>query len=500
MAHAHQPKANVNSILRKSPSIQLFKRGLSAGDLIRSTTSNINSELPALSSMSISLLVSTICALLVRPAGAFPVIVPRNDADVVSNTLRNAWIHPSFIAVLLSIGGDVVAKSLAQLTGPIFVPIPFSFGWAAYSLIALMSVVGDGRLLPKPDNTAKVYNIGRGTSCANQSWMLGRFFRDAQKPLEGNSMIISIYGGGAALDWCYYSGFAVILIQLGIAAIPCGLYGDYYVLLVAGIATVLTLLTAALPQWRAEKFSGRRGSKQAIAITSGNGSPNVVVIINEGEPGSIDLEDLASGPSPLLNYGPPNKELLVLGSPARLRLTQIVCVALVLGWVAFLLTSQLVTHTWYLLFAAGLGTIFNVIVAGARRSPSTRMINVEHIQEIRQHKDANATMSAERVEEVRLREVMHTLMDAERGYPNLGKVLLPEFHGALLKPEEKKWWDGDRNAYDAARKKVSSRGLTPRLITRVKRACTDDEIVTTLYFSYVLCIAVYYPRVLEFPT
>ncbi|KAJ4508977.1 hypothetical protein HRR93_007513 [Exophiala dermatitidis] len=46
-----------------------------------------------------------------------------------ANTFRSQWKHPGDVfTILLIIGGDVVARALAQLTGSPFTPVAFSFG------------------------------------------------------------------------------------------------------------------------------------------------------------------------------------------------------------------------------------------------------------------------------------------------------------------------------------------------------------------------------------
>ncbi|EEB99951.1 hypothetical protein MPER_00236, partial [Moniliophthora perniciosa FA553] len=67
----------------------------------------------------------------------------------VPETIHEIWKNPSdTLSILLIIGGDVVLKALAQLSGRKLVPVAFSFGWVAYSFNTLMSIFGDGRLMP----------------------------------------------------------------------------------------------------------------------------------------------------------------------------------------------------------------------------------------------------------------------------------------------------------------------------------------------------------------
>ncbi|KAL8651492.1 MAG: hypothetical protein Q9226_004688 [Calogaya cf. arnoldii] len=94
--------------------------------------------------------------------------------------LLRGWKKPGDVITLLMImNGDVVQKALAQLSGPTFVPVAFSFGWVVYSIQAFSSVIGTGRLMPAaPDVESIVVNVGSGHSRPNRSWILGRLLRD----------------------------------------------------------------------------------------------------------------------------------------------------------------------------------------------------------------------------------------------------------------------------------------------------------------------------------
>jgi hypothetical protein len=169
------------------------------------------------------------------------------------------WHNPTNITSVLSvIGGDVIMKALAQLAGgtSVIVPVAFSFGWVAYSFSSLLAVVGDGRLMPPPDCEAIVINVESGYRRRNRSWVIGRLLRDFSTPLDNNvGLKIAVFEAMAEgelscnqlVDWIWWSGLGIIVLQLGIAALPCGLYGDWGILMVTAIGIFLALATGALP-------------------------------------------------------------------------------------------------------------------------------------------------------------------------------------------------------------------------------------------------------------
>ncbi|KAF8173728.1 hypothetical protein K438DRAFT_128001 [Mycena galopus ATCC 62051] len=380
-------------------------------------------------------------------AAALPFLGSRHTSEsgAVAGTLRGTWQSPSDTrTILLVIGGDVIARALAQLTGPRLVPVAFSFGWVAYAFATLANVFGDGRLLPPPDYGVKLFNPASGSSRDNRSWVLGRVVRDMEGPLEPNfgiNLAIHVVTSGdpPSLDVCYYSGFAVILGQLLAASIPCIVSHDWSVLLLTGSGIVLCLLTGSLPQWNSEKYQARRvksegkGKGKVVALTAGNGSRNVFVIIDPGL--GLDLEDLAGAQSPLHRQRVEGGNQIISMPATSLWGTQIACTTLAFLWMAFLITwTGVNTDPWFFILIGGSGMLQNLFVAGVKRKPSASGIHVKLVESIPR------------------REVMHGLMDAERDYPGLGQVLLPEFFSTEgLAENEKLWWKGDRAPYDKSR-------------------------------------------------
>jgi hypothetical protein len=407
-----------------------------------------------------------------------PTLIRRLPESHTAGELRSQWQNPSdVLSVLLIIGGDIVQKALAQLSGGTFVPVSLSFGWVAYAFTTIISVVGDGRLMPEPDYPCKVINTATGYARENRSFMLGRLLRDQEEPLTDEALSVKVFKAvdeknsvklvAGKPDWgkLQMVGLVTIVVQLGVAAIPFGLYGDWGVFMITVVGTILALLTGVLPQWSAEKFACRPKSKKNIAITKGNGARHVIVILGMGV--GLDLEDLAGGESPRMgrpwqNYGwfvkeipvpavqkpdgtmetkPPVKRAsLWRGLPVDFWLTRAVCLVLAICWFALLISvAALRDNSWFLLAVGSIGMCQNAIVAGMRVFPERQGVHLEWDKTITGNK------------------VMHALMDLEVAYealyPKMGKSLVDEFFPGTdaLRESEEKWWKGDRGPYNNKR-------------------------------------------------
>jgi hypothetical protein len=121
-----------------------------------------------------------------------------------------------------------------------------------------------------PDYPTWIINAKSGFVQENQSWVLGRVMHDLQqwmpeelkneierkRELTGHiSLVIGVFcatseTGKMVRDWVWYLGLFVLPIQLGVAAIPCALNGNWAILMITGAGTLLALITGALPQWR----------------------------------------------------------------------------------------------------------------------------------------------------------------------------------------------------------------------------------------------------------
>lgn len=225
-------------------------------------------------------------------------------------------------------------------------------------------------------------------------------------------LTVSIYNvsskkvaGYGDIDFIYYLSPVFILLQFGVATIPCALYTDWAILMITALGTLLAWATAALPQWRKEKvLACRKQSSKTFVLTPGNLSSEIIVIRGCGL--GLDLEDLA--------------QPMVSG----LMYTRIAMSVLTILWIAMLITvAGLKQNTWFLLAVGALGTLQNIIVAALPRKPRAYGIHLEHDQ----------TVCKE--------TVMKTLMALEELQTFLGINLLPTFSVREMKEDEIKWWE-----------------------------------------------------------
>ncbi|KAL6164520.1 hypothetical protein ACJQWK_09252 [Exserohilum turcicum] len=367
--------------------------------------------------------------------------------EIPSHEFSEQWKNPSDVfSVLLILGGDVVARALAQLAGSGIAPVAFSFGWVAYAVTAVVSAIGENKLMPLPDCQCKIINAKTGYVRDNCSWILGRVVRDFESWMdEGNSsrpiqscvekmidekwtvlratdsaakrpsqtgLCVSVYTAlqarpGHLRAGSYLLGLATIVLQLFIAAIPCFLFGDWSILLVTAIGTVLALLNGSLSQWANEKWACRRNSNKTVILTRGNGSQHAIVIMANSR--GLDLEDLAAGPTNVNVSASYTTRITVFGLAA--------C------WILLLITAAgIQEHSWFLLAVGTIGIIQNIFVAGWRRSPADFGIPLEFQTVIGNPK------------------VMSCLFEVEETLPYVGRSLLDTFFPGILRPDEKARW------------------------------------------------------------
>lgn len=308
--------------------------------------------------------------------------------------LRAQWVNPSdILSLLLLIGGDVVQKAISQMVGytiklpgravhgiPV-TPVAFSFGWVAYAFNNLLSAVGEKRLMAAIDCPSIVVNCENAFRRTNQSWILGRLLRDHESrhevdqrdPTSGTlpsssptgraeSVRIDIFElrqpSSPSIDAVWLMGWAVMAIQIGLAVPPWVLDGNWGIMMISLTGNVLALLTCALPEWRDEKWAGRKLTKDNVTcLTRGNGYPHIMVFI--GRKGCWSIESLATGTS------------------IPHRMTPFLSLILTILWTCLLISvSGLKDDTWYLVGIGGIGMLQNMLTAGVARTPNTSNIHL----------------------------------------------------------------------------------------------------------------------------
>ncbi|KAI0024415.1 hypothetical protein F4780DRAFT_599832 [Xylariomycetidae sp. FL0641] len=402
--------------------------------------------------------------------------------------LGSQWASPSDVStVLMIIGGDVVRVALAQSTGSWFTPVCFSFGWVSYAFIALINIIGDGRLLPPPDYPVKVFNLVSGYARENKNWVLGRILRDHEASISrqfrcNEGIRISVYVAKRnpnawttfSMDPVHWLGALVVVCQLVIAAIPIAVSRDWTVMLITGVGTILAQTYGSLPQWTAEKLPNRQHAPAVFALTSGNGSKDILII--HGCRRSLDLEEFCVTDTPR-NQRPwgkftksnkaPDLEskksvrrrfrlgyfyaVELKGKPIGFWITVGASIAQLLAWIALLITvATTQANTWFLLSVGLLGMLQNGIIAAVERSPEARNLPLELHSTIVRPKVMDALMDLE----VELNDPMSVPGSSCASAQPLRK----EFFPGPLRENEEKWWEqGIREPYDTIRNQEQSR-------------------------------------------
>ena len=327
-----------------------------------------------------------------------------------------------------------------------------------------MSAIGDNKLMAvAPDCKSVVINGKSGYTRDNSSWIVGRLVRDFHywkdhevqtttdkildekwgerkkndtnepRPVQAG-LTVSIYEprelmipGKVERDVIYWIGLPVILLQLGVAAIPCGLYGDWGILLITFCGNLLAICTGLLSQWKQEKWACRTKAKQSFVLTKGNGSQHAIAILGNGK--GFDFEDLASGQN--------SNTLPVTNCTTRLKVFSLACL-----WVLLLVTAAgLKKNTWFLLAVGAIGVLQNIYVAGAQRNPNNFGIPLRFVTVFGNVK------------------VMETLLEVESNYKDLGRSMIGTFFPGPLRADETARWDALKAKW-AEKSKKEENGAT----------------------------------------
>jgi len=312
--------------------------------------------------------------------------------------------------------------------------------------------------MPDPDSKCLVINGKSGYVRDNTSWIVGRIFRDFERwmhpairthmnsildqrfafeksqadaispgsglyltrPIQAG-LCVAVYRaerpGFPSRDLLYYTGFGVSILQLGIATIPLGVFGDWSIFLITASGIILSIMTCSIPQWRKEKWACRTGTNKKILLTKGNGSQFVILILGGAE--GPDLEDLCAGKNWQMTY-----------------LGQLQLAVLAALWIVLLITATgIKQHTWFLFAVCAIGIFQNIYVAVTWRTPEAYGVPLTYKEVIGGVK------------------VMDTLFQVEEAYPHVGRNMLDIFFPGNLRPDEAEKW-GDFHASARARERV----------------------------------------------
>ncbi|KAK6541497.1 hypothetical protein TWF694_007305 [Orbilia ellipsospora] len=357
--------------------------------------------------------------------------------------IGSQWINPSDIfSILLLLGPEIVQHAVAQLAGHCVTPVAFSFGWVAYSAKALLAVFGDGLLMPEVGvSNVTVIGVESGHIRITGSWVLGKLLsflndtvdedmsieqshippdassserkiKDTEHGRPWEALRISVFEtiddpkythGVPIRDAVWYSGYAVIILQLIIAVIPIILHREWGTLFITVYGNTLALLEGSLTQWKEEKWPCPRSGGSSVILTQGNGTRHACLILGAKGVG-LDLEILAVGTRRV--------------SPSLL--TRLGVAILTVNWIILLITAAgLQLNTWYLFGIGVIGSIQNLVAAGLSRSPSALGVHIRDTQR-----------------PIRGPSVKQVLKEAEELYPGVGVQMAQIFYPGSMRVQE----------------------------------------------------------------
>ena len=122
--------------------------------------------------------------LFTPPITCLTADMPPKVLQPAPTEFRSQFTHPGNIfSILLLLGPEIMAQAIAQLAGGLLCPVTFSFGWVAYGVAALVSAVGENKLMPDVTrgSSSIVTNGNNGYVRNNNSWVIERLIRDYEK-------------------------------------------------------------------------------------------------------------------------------------------------------------------------------------------------------------------------------------------------------------------------------------------------------------------------------
>ena len=313
--------------------------------------------------------------------------------------------------------------------------------------------------MPDADFPCLVIGAKSGHIRNNKSWVLGRLLRDLEKhtddqltnnehaheaetrqstararsaPHAWEALRVCVFSfqedeeanhGSPRIDWLWYMGISVVILQLSISSLPWILYGRWGTFFVTFGGTSLSIFSASLPQWRQEKWACPRTST-TVTITRGNGCRLAMVVLGVRNVG-LDLEVLATGTR----------------TEQSSRLTNLLAPIFAIMWIVLLIcVAGMNDHSWCkannnieesltdrtpdLLGIGTIGMLQNVFAAGATRRPEALGIQIKLTDVVKGPK------------------VQGVLKTLEERYPLVGTSLLSVFFpGSMrVKQEEVPFW------------------------------------------------------------
>lgn len=208
------------------------------------------------------------------------------------DSIQKQFSGPSgIVSVLLLLGGDIIQKAVAQMTGPehyYFTPVAFSLGWASYAFNSVAYALGDGIFLPAPEFPATVISIGSGDRRENRSWVIGRLLRDLEILIErecknprelDSGLVVTVFKAQAGTEsyrprrpkkdkiWFWFG--ITLLVQFSVSIVPGILYQNWYILIISVAGNLLATFNASLGTMRKEKVPGKRQLTNGIRPDTG---------------------------------------------------------------------------------------------------------------------------------------------------------------------------------------------------------------------------------------
>ncbi|KAI0668125.1 hypothetical protein C8Q78DRAFT_980451 [Trametes maxima] len=340
-----------------------------------------------------------------------------------TNSLSQVFeMNPSIILpVVVVLGSDLVRRAQSI---PGFAPL--SIGWPEF----LVSLAARGSPTFPIESPCTVINTKSGYARTNRSAPLEHLLRShTREPSRRGLTLTFLYTserpGRPANDAVSYVAAATAVIQVGVASL-LALSGVASIrpVWITAIGIILSTIAGRLlrGQQQRQMRTAREVSpdrRDVVCITSGNGSAEAIVVINEG--GGARVEDLAAGRANTL--GP----LATLG----------VGVLIVL-WAVLLLTLTTLDRVdaWSMLALIGVGSTHTAYAARTWRSGAA----------------VGFKFAEERKKVVHSDKVMDVLMKAEEAEEGVGAALLPVFFPGPLRPAEELWWAERKHAPKASKR------------------------------------------------